>query len=446
MSTAERALFRLLICALLVAGGRLEAQLLCDPLPPPQGPVIDVYPAQASDLRAIVAGAASGTTILLHDGVYDLSGGDNTYRLSFNTPGVILRSASGSREAVVLDGAYGTNEIISIHASDVVVADLTVKRAYDHPIHISGPSGVPISGLVFHNLAIIDPGQQAIKINPNNGGYADFGVIDCSLIRLTDAGRSEIRDNCYTGGIDAHQARGWKVRRNRIEGFWCPQGLSEHGVHFWRGSRETLVEENVIVDCARGIGFGLGEDGVSRDYPDDPYPGIGYLGHIDGRIRNNFVAAHDADLFASAFGFDTGIALEQARGTEIYHNSVASSQTPRSSSIEWRFSNTQAEIANNLASSILKARNDAEANLSGNLQEMPLAWFEVIPAGDLHLTAQAAGAVDHGVLLPAGSADIDIDGQLRDTTPDVGADEYLSHVFSDGFESGESSAWSVSIP
>ncbi|MGB3562193.1 MAG: hypothetical protein WBH85_05175 [Thermoanaerobaculia bacterium] len=437
----------LLLCGLTLTAGAVEAQSGCDPLPAPQGTVIDVYPAQADQLRGIVAGAATGTTILLHDGLYDLSGGDFSHRLSFNTPGVTLRSASGDRDSVVLDGAYGTNEIISIHASDVVIADVTVKRAYDHPIHISGPSGTLISGMILHNLAIIDPGQQAVKINPNDNGYADFGTIECSLIQLTDTGRSAIRDNCYTGGIDAHQAWGWQVRRNRFEGFWCAQGLSEHGIHFWRTSRGTLVEENVIVDCARGIGFGLGESGGSRTYPDNPYPGAGYLGHIDGRIRNNFVAASNAGLFASEYGFDTGIALEQARRTEVYHNSIASTQTPRSSSIEWRWSNTLADIANNLTSSILKPRNGAVANLAGNLEDVPLGWFEVIPAGDLHLTALATtGAVDQGTLLPAGSADTDIDGQLRDTTPDVGADEYLSHIFADGFESGTGSVWSRMIP
>jgi hypothetical protein len=445
-SLGKRPLSALLLCGLTLAAGRVEAQLGCDPLPAPQGAVIDVYPAQADQLRGIVAGAGAGTTVLLHDGFYDMSGGDSSFRLSFNTAGVTLRSASGDRESVVLDGAYGTNEIISIHASNVVVADLTVKRAYDHPVHISGPSGTPISGVILHNLIIIDPGQQAVKINQNNGGYADFGTIQCSLIRLTNTGRNEIRDNCYTGGVDGHQAWGWQVRRNRIEGFWCAQGLSEHGIHFWTGSRATLVEENIIVDCARGIGFGLGESGSSRDYPDDPYPGVGYLGHIDGMIRNNFVAAQNASLFAAEFGFDTGVGLEQSRGTEVYHNSVASTQTPRSSSIEWRFSNTQAEIGNNLASSILKPRNNAVANLVGNLEDVPLEWFQNIAAGDLHLTAQASSAVDQGVSLAAGLADTDIDGELRDATPDVGADEYLSNIFADGFESGASSAWSKSIP
>ena len=41
---------------------------------------------------------------------------------------------------------------------------------------------------------------------------------------------------------------------------------------------------------------------------------------------------------------------------------------------------------------------------------------------------------------------IDIDGNERDSLPDIGADEFHASVFSDGFESGDTSAWSRSIP
>ena len=75
------------------------AQQICDPLPPPAGNVIDVYPSGVSTLAAIVAGAVSGDTILLHDGIYDLR-----EALQFSTPGVSFRSASGNRDAVIIDG------------------------------------------------------------------------------------------------------------------------------------------------------------------------------------------------------------------------------------------------------------------------------------------------------------------------------------------------------
>ena len=423
------------------------AQQGCDPLPPPAGSTIDVHPADAGVLRNLVASASSGTTILLHDGTYDLACGDSGCRLQFSTPGVTLRSVSGNRNAVILDGAYNTNELISIYASGITIADLTVARAYDHPIHISGPPGSPISGILLHNLRVVDPGQQAIKSNPNVDGWVDHTTVQCCAIELTDVGRGHIRDGCYTGGIDVHKAQGWVVRRNYVSGFWCDDGLSEHGIHFWQGCRDTIVEENLIVDCARGIGFGLGSSGDGRTYPDDPYPGVGYMGHIDGVIRNNFVAAGSAGLFASPDGFDTGIGLEQAYGAVVVHNSVASTQAPLSSSIEWRFVNSVIDLANNLSSHIQLARDGAQATAGGNISDAPQSWFQNIAAGDLHLTAQAAPAVDTGAVLAPGLADTDFDGEPRDALPDVGGDELTpGAIFSDGFDSGDTSAWSGIFP
>jgi hypothetical protein len=440
---AEKTLSGLLLAlAVAVPAG---AQPPCDSLPAPWGAIIEVRPDQASSLRGIVDAAEAGTTILLHPGTYEMSLGDATSRLVFDTPGVTLRSFSGDRASVVLDGAYQTNELVSIYASNVTIANLTLKRAFDHPIHINGTSGNPISGVVLHNLRIVDPGQQAVKINAVADGYADDGVIECSHIELTQVGRTQIRDNCYTGGIDAHAARGWRVQRNRIEGFWCPSGLSEHGVHFWRASRDTLVEQNVIVDCARGVGFGLGTQGGSRVYPDDPYPNVSDKGHIDGMIRNNFIAAADASLQASSSGFDVGIGLEQAHGVRVLHNTVASSQQPSSSSIEWRFSGTNAQVGNNLVSHNLKERDGAQASLSGNVLDAPLGWFESVVQGDLHLVDGASGAVDVASDLAPGLVDFDIDDEIRGSLRDAGADEY-GLLFADGFETAGPYAWSSVLP
>ena len=421
------------------------AQQSCDSLPPPTGNVIDVYPGDVGTLAATVASAASGDTILLHDGTYDLR-----QTLQFSTSGVSLRSASGNRDMVIIDGGYtagsgyDTDFLIQIWASDVTIADLTLRYAYNHPIQIYGPS-TPITGILLHNVRIIDPGEQAIKVNPVGVGYVDFGTIECCSIELTDFGRTQIRNDCYTGGIDVHQARGWVVRRNYIKGFWCDSGLSEHGIHFWKGCRDTVAEENVIVDCARGIGYGLEQSGIARTYPDDPYPGVGYMGHIDGIIRNNFVAASDSGLFASEYGFDTGVSLEQSHGTEVLHNTVASTTDPAASSMEWRFSNTLVHAANNLVSYLFWTRDGAVAAVEGNIESAPLSWFVNVPAGDLHFTALATTPVDGGVLL-GGLCDTDFDGDLRDAQPDVGADEVGTAIFADGFESGDTSIWTTTVP
>ncbi len=406
-------------------GDQGPADQSCEMLPAPEGNVVEVTPGQAGSLRQIVLDAQPHTTIMLADGTYQMDGGDNSSRLSFYTPDVTLRSASGDPAAVVLDGGYVTGEIVSIAASRVTIAEISLRRAYYHPIHVTGGDGASIEGVRIYRVRIEDPGEQAIKINTSGGGYfADRGSVECCKIELSDAGRPQIRNNCYTGGIDAHQAWGWTVRLNTIRGFWCQQGLSEHGIHFWVSCRDTLVERNTIIDCARGIGFGLGENGNGnqRVYADDPYPGIGYIGHYDGLIRNNFIAVDSTDLFGSEYGFDSGISLEQAHGTIVAHNSVVASQAPFSS-IEWRFDNTDVSLLNNLVSHNLRDRG-GQAGLQGNLENAPLSWFEDPPAGDLHLVS-GAGALNAGVPLTAGTCDQDIDGQPRDERPDVGADERL---------------------
>ncbi|MBI5582871.1 MAG: hypothetical protein HY892_03515 [Deltaproteobacteria bacterium] len=394
----------------------------CPPLPPAAGAV--AYVANVSELVSAVNNAVPGLSILLADGIYPLNG----EYLRIDVPDLTLRSAGGNREAVILDGNYQTTEIIQITASRVTVADLTLRKAYYHPIHVmSTDQGDTFQTLVY-NVHIVDPGEQAIKINPYTGTgalfFPDHGTIACSHIELTAGGRQQVRNNCYTGGIDAHQARGWVVRDNRIEGFWCPEGLSEHAVHFWKASRDTLIERNYLIDNARGIGLGLLAEGSARVYPDQPCPtaGGGYLDHYGGLVRNNFVFAGNAGLFASAYGFDCGLCLWQACEAKALHNTVASTQPPFSS-IEWRFERSRVELINNLTTHNLMDRGGT-AYLSGNLTGQPLALFVNGPTGDLHLAATASAALDQVAAPPEVTDDFDGDRRPAGLQTDVGADEF----------------------
>lgn len=397
--------------------------VICGELPPSDGTVVRVSPSEANALPRIVREAAAGTVILLEDGTYRMTAsGEGDRRLQFLTPGVTMRSASGNAEAVVIDGEYVTNEMIFIRADDVTIAHLTITHAVDHGIHVTGGAGDNTERTVLYGLRLIDHGEQFVKVNPNGDrdGFVDNGSLACSTFVLTDAGRPQIEDRfadgCYTGGIDAHTAWGWTVRHNYFEGIYCDNGgLAEHAVHFWSASRDTLVENNVIVNCARGVGFGLGESGRSRDYPDAPYPGVSYIGHYDGLIRGNvMVATHGY--------FDSGIELSQARGAKAYHNTIVSNGGGIFfSSIDYRFSNTQADIRNNIVERVTR-RNDANGRVESNLEGADFSLFVDLPAGDGHLTAGATAAIDQGVALD--DAGLDIDGESRDRgAPDLGADE-----------------------
>ena len=182
-----------------------------------------------------------------------------------------------------------------------------------------------------------------------------------------------------------------------------------------------------MIDSARGIGFGLGSSVAGRTYSDTPC-GTTNIGHYGGAITNNVIVARDPRLFASNAGFDTGIGLEQSCETSIWHNTVVSTTAPRSSSIEWRFTNTSASIANNLVSHNLLARDDGRAVTVGNVTNAPLSLFVDVAGADLHLISSAAIAIDKAVALTPPLA-TDLDSEPRGSAPDVGADEYYPTSF-----------------
>lgn len=393
----------------------------CAALPAPTGPVIMVTPDQADDLPDIVSGAASGTTIMLADGTYRSGrSGEGARRMNFRTPGVTLRSASGNAEAVIIDGEYNTNEIINISASDVTIADVTITHAKDHLLHATGNGAENIVGTVFHGLRLFDAGEQFIKVNGSGqGGFVDDGELVCSWFELTDAGRPNIEragGGCYTGGIDTHSAQGWHVADNTFKDIYCAgEGLAEHAVHFWRNSRDTVVERNVITNCARGIGFGLNPALDKRSYADNPYPDAGLIEHIDGVIQNNII-------FADIAFYDTGIELQHAHGTRVDHNTVMStaSATGFYSSIDYRFEVTQVTIRNNIARRIT-SRNGGNATLESNIEAPDSSLFVDMASGDLHLAASASEAIDKAV--PVQDVTDDFEGDSRQGAKDIGADE-----------------------
>ncbi len=397
------------------AGGGTVTPVDCPALDAPTGMIVDVDPSQASSLPSIVYDAPAGATIRLASGKYAVG-----TILQLRSPGVTVRSASDDATSVVLDGSYAVSEIFQVTASDVTIAHVTITRAVDHPVHVFPPGdGSTITGFRLYGARLVDGGEQFLKVNPvGDGGWVDDGRVECSTFLMTDQGRPNVESccgGCYTGGIDVHSAWGWVVARNRFDGIYCENGgLAEHAVHFWKGSRDTVVEDNVITNCARGVGLGLGGGTGDRVYPDSPYDGAD-LAHYDGIVRNNFVYA-DIDYF------DTGIEIDEAREPVVVHNTVV---TPGGaaffSSIDYRFPSTVAVIKNNLTTRITQ-RDGATGDVSNNLEDTPMSFFVDPAAGDLHLSGAASSALGAGV--PHPDAGLDIDGEPHDpSAPDLGADE-----------------------
>ena len=106
------------------------------PLPPPTGEVIRV--GDVDELHAAARRVKPGGTILLADGVYPV-----TRTVVISTARVTLRSESGQRHRVVLDGGGTLGELLTLRAcSGVTIADLTVQNVRWNGIKLDSETGV----------------------------------------------------------------------------------------------------------------------------------------------------------------------------------------------------------------------------------------------------------------------------------------------------------------
>ena len=148
-----------------------------------------------------------------------------------------------------------------------------------------------------------------------------------------------------------------------------------------------------------------------------------FITYLRKRIRQGFFKPLP-DLLASVDGIADGINAWNVCEAELLHNTVYFSSGVFSA-MEYRFPNTTAWVANNLLSHSLEQREEAQGTVHDNIESADAGHFEDVAGGNLHLSVSSS-AIDAGGSLAAGACDEDIDGDLRDADPDVGADEQVS--------------------
>jgi len=370
------------------------------PLAPPSGAVVNV--STEPQLQAAMQALTSNMTIVIAPGTYVLT---RTLYIHGAFTNVGIRGATGNSDDVVLVGPgmaqsnYG-DAPYGIWTGDgvngVTIANLTIRDFFYHPIIFNGGTQNPH----VYNVHLINSGQQFIKVNPDAAGVgANNGVLEYSVIEFVTNAKDD-----YTKGIDIQGAANWVIRHNLFRNIVAPPGqIAGPGVLAWRGTRNTLVEGNAFVNCARGVMFGS-DDTVSPS-------------HSGGIVRNNFFYRS-----ASQPG-DVGIILSDSPLSEVLNNTLVVSGT-YGTPIELRYPGTaNVLVANNLLDGTIGLRDGGTANQSHNYVAAPPSMFVNAAAGDLHLSASAAGAIDQGITL-ADVAD-DWDGEARPAGSgfDIGADE-----------------------
>lgn len=360
----------------------------------------EVMVSTAAELAEAVVQANQGgpKTILAQDGTYTLDD-----MLWVAAGGVTVRSVSGNRSAVIIQGqgmAGGVTHIFNVPGANFTVRDVTLKGVSCHAVQIHGNNNA--TAPTIRNVHILDTGEQMIKVSydPDDlSKRADHGVVEGCLLEYS----AGIGPQWYIGGIDVHNGRNWLVRRNVFKAIRSPGGaLAEHAVHFWSDSADTLVEGNVIINCDRGIGLGLGD-----------------RGHQGGIVRNNMIYHNATEGFA-----DVGISLESAPNAQVYNNTIYQEHS-YPNAIEYRFTATTGVlIANNLTNKAVSRRDGAGGTVSHNVTNAQAGWFANPGAGDLHLQAILTPVVDQGRNIAGLTADFDGDPRPQGAGIDIGADEY----------------------
>ncbi|PCI59648.1 MAG: hypothetical protein COB35_10805 [Gammaproteobacteria bacterium] len=302
--------------------------------------------------------------IYFDDGIYSFPK-TNVIKL----PNIMILSTSGQANKVILQGigmraVRRTDSLFEVYANGFVVDGVTLQNVGNHLIQIKAEKNADFP--IIRNSILQNSYQQMIKVSydktnaPNN--YSDSGLIENCLFQYT----AGIGPNFYIGGIDAHGIRNWTIRNNIFRNIASPsKHIAEHAIHIWNNTENNLVENNIIINSDRGIGFGMFNSSVQDNNQNIKFSNYG------GIIRNNIIYhSNNHAPFA-----DTGIVIENSPKTIIEGNYIFLEHNyPRA--IEYRFNQTSdVIIKNNFTNKNISSRNGGEATLVNNNENLTKVDF-----------------------------------------------------------------------
>lgn len=371
------------------------------PLPAPTGKVVSV--ATEAELQSAIKSLSSGSTVIIAPGTYNLT---STLGIDSGVSDVTIRGKTDIPSDVVLVGKGMKNEqhgpvphgFWLANVKKITIANLTIKDFYYHPIQLEPANGAQAPR--FYNLHLIDAGQQFIKSSANPGGTGvNDGIVEYCIFEFTTTARSS-----YTNGVDVLQGANWIVRNNFFKNLRAPDGqLAGPAILMWMGSRDSIIEGNLLFNVQYGIALGL-----DPKRTDD---------HTGGIVRNNFIYR------ASRQKGDVGITINNSAASKVLHNTIVLSGT-YPNAIEYRFPASRGlEIRYNLCDARIQLRDGAQATTADNVTQAISTWFINAPAGDLHLKKPTPTVINRARAHPDVTTDYDGEKRPIGSAPDVGADE-----------------------
>ena len=377
------------------------------PLPSAQGNIVRV--STVEELLKAIEEAQAGQTILVADGHYLLP-----RYTEIHADNVTLRGTSGHRERVILDGSQSRHiELLGVRAcSGVTIADLTIQNIRANGFKVNSQTNVQkltIYNCIVHN--IWQRGVKGVKVPPEDREAIRPKRCRVQYCLFYNDRRKQLSDDPadiaqgnYIAGIDVMYARDWVISDNVFVGI---QGRTHEGrgaIFLWFDAQGCRVERNIIIDC--DVGFQLG----------NPHRADGVQYHCVGCVaRNNFITRAP----------EAGIVTVYTKDCRLLHNTIHDPQSRLSRLIRTVFTNDGLVVANNLLSGPgMRNESDSDIKLINNLIKDMTGTFVDPAHGNLHLKQAMDEVVDQAVPVP--EVPQDIDRQVRDAKPDIGADELTS--------------------
>jgi len=376
------------------------------PLASPAGPVVRV--ASVDELYAAAREIQPGGTILVADGHYRLP-----RYFELRADNVTLRSESGQRDNVVLDGQGRLGELVGITGcSGVTIADLTVQNVKWNGIKLNSDRGVTrvtIYNCVIHNVwqrgvkGVMVPQEDRQRLRPSDCRvqYCLFYNDRPKRFEDDEADRPENFGGNYIGGIDVMYAQRWTVSDNVFVGIQGRTGEARGAIFLWVDARDCVIERNIVIDCDSGICLGNSHRGADTRV------------HCSGCVvRNNFVTRCP----------ENGILADYTRDCRILHNTIHDPGSRLRRLIRLVHDNDGLVVANNLLNGPeMRVETSSPVRIAGNQSRDAGGWFVQADRGDLHLKTDAQSVIPRVTR----SDDVveDIDGERRAERTAVGADD-----------------------
>ena len=421
----------------------------------------------------------------------------------------VIIDGSGLSAVVAVVGIFGQSHLVidgltiannaMLDAQGIVVeeacSDITIRNTTIHNIHFSSnpsaqvnsstnaqplivygsDSAIAITGLVLSGNEIYDCRTGFSEALAVNGNVDGFEVSNNHVHDITNIGIDIIGHEGTSGNPATDQARNGLVAGNTVSN--CISAYATSGGIYVDGARDLVIENNVSFHNGYGIEIGCENVGKTAS-------GI--------RVRNNLLYDNEvAGISLGGFDYPTGsgkVTTTIITNNTLFANDFSGGWTGElyltytedcSFSNNIFFTSDQNVLVYNEATSLNLQLDYNLYHCPGGANALEFYWdgadyfgftafqsgtgldtnslfadpdfvSSLLPSPNLHLK-EGSPAIDRGdpLFVPAGGeTDIDGDARILGGRVDIGADEYTSNgdIFADGFESGDTLRWSVSIP